>query len=93
MALQSYTQRELQMKSASDSLPSITEIFLRSIPINCCLLFLTNVFREAVKKKKKKSAIKVKVFLLAPVTNVLAHSINRVGGFPPKIRPPNTRSW
>lgn len=54
MALQSYTQRELQMKSASDSLPSITEIFLRSIPINCCLLFLTNVFREAVKKKKKR---------------------------------------
>ena len=92
MALQSYTQRELQMKSASDSLPSITEIFLRSIPINCCLLFLPNVFREAVKKKKK-SAIKVKVFLLVPVTNVLAHSINRVGGFPPKIRPPNTRSW
>lgn len=48
------------MKNTSDSLPSLTEIFPRSIPINCCLFFLTNVFQRLVKKEKKKGATEAK---------------------------------
>lgn len=75
----------LQTKNSTAFLSSRTEIFPRSIPTNCCLFSLQVFFRVASKKKKTSR--------LAPAAKVLTHDIHRVGGFPPQIRPNDTRRW